>query len=116
MSDAVHALACLAHKVPGIFEKTTTRITGSAVITATDGLLVSGSFSKFPPLFVAIANRARELLFFACASFATVDRGCILSNTHNCQICEAQSFGTIVALPYFELCVLSNRVLAFAAS
>ena len=116
MSDAIQTLACVAHKLLRICKETATSVAYPAFIASTYGPIHNMSGLEFVSFFVAIANRARELLVFACASLAIIDWGCIISNTQSCQICEAQSFGTIVTLPYFELCVLSNRVLAFAAS
>ena len=119
MSDAVQTSACVAHKLLRICKETATSVAYPAFIASTYGpihVAIASSGLEFVSFFVEIANRARELLAFPCASFATVDRGCILSNTQSCQICEARTFRTIVALFYLKLRVPSNRVLAFAAS
>ena len=116
MSNAVQTSACVAHKLLRIFKETATSVACPAFIASTNGPFYTTKVAEFVSFFVAIANCARELLVFDCASLAMIDWGCIISNTQSCQIREAQTFRTIVALPYFELCVLSNRVLAFAAS
>ena len=116
MSDAVHTSACVAHKLLRICKETATSVAYPAFIASTYGPIHNMSVLEFVSFFVAIANRARELLVFPCASFATVDRGCILTNTHSCQIHEAQTLRTIVALFYSKLRGRSHRVPALAAS
>ena len=119
MSDAVQTSACVAHKLLRICKETATSVAYPAFIASTYcpiHVAIASSGLEFVSFFVEIANRARELLAFPCASFATVDRGCILSNTHSCQIHEAQTVRTIVALFYAKLRGRNHRVPALAAS
>ena len=65
MSDAIQTLACVALKLLRIFKETATSVTCPAFIASTYGPIhaaIASSGLEFVSFFVAIANRARELL------------------------------------------------------
>ena len=83
MFNTLRTLARVAQEVALIFEKYATADACSALITATERLLVIHSFLEVFLFLALITDGTQELLFTLKTSFATVNDRKVIRNTHS---------------------------------